>query len=261
MLAAGFRLFAVVCALVPVAGSAALMTARIGKDETVSTDHRYATLIVSSILAFIAIWSLPCLCVLPWELVLLHTRSTRLSSFALRASFISPLPRLQRILRPKGHVYERHACGVPHDTSAKSCIPHAARSRRLCLILCCANLMCTWKHAHARAHTNTHTYTPHVHSFTLYSLHTFFWRRTAMSEAGIGQHANVDEPLGPLVGAHVRIAPRPAWHERKQGRKGSKALLLPWPKAACHESTLRTSISPACNHTQHGAPVWKRDDA
>merc|ERR1719329_2142861 len=72
-------------------GSTALMTARLGKDETVSSEHRNATLIVSSILAFIGI------------------------------------------------------------------------------------------------------------CFTLYSLHTFFWRRTAMNEAGIGQHANVDEPLGPLI--------------------------------------------------------------
>mmetsp|Transcript_67580 Transcript_67580/g.98826 ORF Transcript_67580/g.98826 Transcript_67580/m.98826 type:complete len:153 (+) Transcript_67580:158-616(+) len=35
--------------------------------------------------------------------------------------------------------------------------------------------------------------------FAVYSLHTFFWRRQAMNAATVGQHANVDEPWGPLV--------------------------------------------------------------
>jgi hypothetical protein len=36
-------------------------------------------------------------------------------------------------------------------------------------------------------------------SFSLYSLRTFFWRRSAISSATVGQHADIDEPWGPLV--------------------------------------------------------------
>ena len=39
-------------------------------------------------------------------------------------------------------------------------------------------------------------------SFSLYSLRTFFWRRSAITEAS-GQNADIDEPWGPLVsGCH-----------------------------------------------------------
>jgi len=35
--------------------------------------------------------------------------------------------------------------------------------------------------------------------FSLYSLRTFFWRRSAISEATTGQNADIDEPWGPIL--------------------------------------------------------------
>jgi hypothetical protein len=91
-------------------------------------------------------------------------------------------------------------------------------------------------HAHARAHTHTHTHT-HIHSFTFYSLHTFFWRRTAMTEATIGQHANIDEPLGPLVTSHPHLSSRIASRGLASAPIASRALMGPLPglpeKLAC----------------------------
>ena len=51
-------LFAVVRAVVCGAGSASFMTARMGTDESMASEHRYTTLIVSSILALMAMRSL-----------------------------------------------------------------------------------------------------------------------------------------------------------------------------------------------------------
>jgi len=169
-------LFAVVRAVVCGAGSASFMTARMGTDESMASEHRYTTLIVSSILALMAMRSL-------LSTPLLSFWCTRMYSVhALSMWYVQRCVYLWALTR----------------THAGRQAGRQARTH-------------THTHAHTHTHTRTQTHThTHLHSFTFYSLHTFFWRRTAMAEATLGQHANIDEPLGPLVTSHpLLFSPSP----------------------------------------------------